>query len=188
MEDSGHGSKEARIRRGLERAHAAQDRRNHEEALRLYSALADEFPDTVEIYRDRAHHFWVMRQYEHAISDSSRVLELEPDDLLTLFWRGALWVHVDKPEKAVEDLSKVIDSDWHYTLDSAHFCRAVAYLQQQRFEDALADIRHAPDDAILGRVLRYEWKTTAAIAEAAEAGIRRQGSPKRKASRRPRKD
>jgi tetratricopeptide (TPR) repeat protein len=82
-------------------------------------------------YNYRAAHLWYSAQQSKALLDYSRALELAPDDLWALVSRGQVYVEVNQPEKAVEDLNRALQ-----------ILKAVPNVREQNWSEAQAYARN----------------------------------------------
>lgn len=87
-----------------------------------------------------------------SIQSFTRALEQEPGSLDVLMGRGAAYLKLGRFDKAVQDLSAVLDGGGD--CEKAFFLRGIAHLNGGEFEQALAD---------LNRALEYNKERGAAI-------------------------
>ena len=80
-------------------------------------------------------------EYETAISDFTKILENDPENVSSYYHRALLWGWIGKIDHALADLGRAIKID--PALDQAYFNRASVWMQIGRLELALRDINHA---------------------------------------------
>jgi tetratricopeptide (TPR) repeat protein len=81
------------------------------------------------------------REYQLAVDDFSRALELQPDFVLAHYSRGVLyWRELENWHRAIRDLTRVIElaPKWH----EAWLNRAIAYQHRGDLAEAVADLEH----------------------------------------------
>lgn len=97
-------------------------------------------------WRGRFHRHWGnlsgdRREYQMAVDDFSRALDLQPDHVSALYSRGVLyWRELENYYRAVKDLTRVIElaPHWH----EAWFNRALAHQLRNEIPEAIADYEH----------------------------------------------
>jgi lipoprotein NlpI len=92
-------------------------------------------------YRSRAHQYFRNRDFDRAIADYSRVIQLYPDDRYAYVSRGAANCRNGNFDEAIADYGRAIDLDPNDGF--AYVGRAAVYVQKDDFEHALADYRRA---------------------------------------------
>jgi len=169
------------VRKRLKDAYSqATEIRNYEYALKLCEEVLHDHPFLADALRTRARIFAYMGDLSPAIDDMSTVINQntrEPDDY---FSRGRWYLDCGEPVKALDDFTKVIDlgaaSNFHYYDESAHFFRAAALLQLDRFAEALSDCKAVRDDFLVytksGQLSKSEimMKVTAGLASTPPQG------------------
>src|SRR5512135_215040 len=81
------------------------------------------------------------REYQAAVDDFSKAIDLHPIYVTALYSRGVLyWRELENYYRAVKDLSRVIElaPHWH----DAWFNRALAHQLRNEFPEAIADYEH----------------------------------------------
>ena len=92
-----------------------------------------------------------MKDYEAAISDASRGLQLEPEDGALLFDRARTLIEMSQFSRASADLEILIagelkrGSEWH--LSAARLLQALCFTKLGRYADALNLCKLLPADA-----------------------------------------
>ena len=109
-----------------------------EEAIKLY-------PDAPGPYSNRGNVYRMRKQYELAISDYSKSLELNPDNLSVLYARANTYyaranTYMDNNnfEMAVSDYSKIIEKKPSFS--DIYFDRAYANIRLEKYKDAKTDL------------------------------------------------
>ncbi len=95
------------------------------------------------------------REYQAAVDDFSRALELQPAHVAALYSRGVLyWRELENYYRAVKDLTRVIElaPHWH----EAWFNRALAHQLRNEIPEAIADYEH-----YLTLPGKPQWRTSA---------------------------
>jgi tetratricopeptide (TPR) repeat protein len=82
-------------------------------------------------------------QFDGAVDDSSKYIELEPNDEYGYLNRARIYLAMDKPEKALEDANKAIalkpdEPDGYYR-------RADVYTEMKKVAEATADEKKAEE-------------------------------------------
>jgi tetratricopeptide (TPR) repeat protein len=81
------------------------------------------------------------REYQMAVDDFSKAINLQPNHVSALYSRGVLyWRELENFYRAVKDLTRVIElaPHWH----EAWFNRALAHQQRNEIPAAIADYEH----------------------------------------------
>jgi len=81
------------------------------------------------------------REYQMAVDDFSKAIDLHPLYVSALYSRGVLyWRELENYYRAVKDLTRVIElaPHWH----EAWFNRALAHQQRNEIPEAIADYEH----------------------------------------------
>jgi tetratricopeptide (TPR) repeat protein len=82
-----------------------------------------------------------MGQYEEALADFTRAIELDAQDIETIGLRGNTYLRMGQYEEALADLSRAIElnkRDWWSICD-----RGKTYWRMGRYEEAIADFTQA---------------------------------------------
>lgn len=99
------------------------------------------------IYRGAAR-YWQKSDFDGAITDYTRAIELDPEDAEAYNYRGFAHLYNGDIDKAIADYTKAIDIDQELT--EAYKDRATAYLANSNFDNAINDYTKAiqldPDD------------------------------------------
>ncbi len=98
-------------------------------------------PPDAAYYQNRANASFVMGEFDAAIKDYSKAIELNPKEPTVYFSRGMAHFNKKNFSPAVEDFDKVIELD--PTESMAYFNRGVALENVGNLERALADLKKA---------------------------------------------
>jgi tetratricopeptide (TPR) repeat protein len=82
--------------------------------------------------------FWNSLEFDKAMKAFDRAIELEPDHVKALYYRGCLKQGLGLLDPAVADLSRVLELQPDH--DDALKMRARVYWDQRQFDKALADV------------------------------------------------
>jgi tetratricopeptide (TPR) repeat protein len=108
--------------------------------------------------KERGVAYRLMGKYEEALADLTRVLELDPDDVLATAERGGAYRMMGKYEEALADLNHALELDPNPKGVWAIVSRGLTYRQMRKYEEALADLTRAieldPNDP------NYTWAIT----------------------------
>ena len=89
----------------------------------------------------RGRTYQLMGQYDAALADFDRAIELDPDDASAIVYRGIFYRDMGRFEKTLADFDAALEMDvdqgWVYAN------RGVAYRLMERYEDTLADLDRA---------------------------------------------
>jgi eukaryotic-like serine/threonine-protein kinase len=146
------------------------------EALRqsvsMFEKLVDEVPSAGQEWRlkecrsklgawsaNRAHAYAVLGQWDKAIADYTKVIELNPKDAGAWFQRASGCANLKQWDKALADYTKAIELD--PKLAGVWYNRGNAYYGLKQWDQALADYtraieldpKHAPAHNSLGAIL-----------------------------------
>ena len=55
--------------------------------------------------------YGLLKQYDKALADYNKIIELEPDFIYVYMWRGDLYEKLKRYDKAIEDYTKAIEMD-----------------------------------------------------------------------------
>lgn len=101
-------------------------------AVRLDSSYVD------TVARSRGGTYYMLDQYDLAIKDLSRHLELNPEMDYSYYLRGRCWAEKGNSTNAIKDYSKCIELNPTYA--KAYMYRAKAYLKLKNLQKAESDI------------------------------------------------
>ena len=117
-----------------------------EEAIEKWKSIANVFAG---IDNDLAAGAWYSAgclrvqqgEYEKAIYDFSKSLELKPDYVEAYYGRGEAWLKIGKLKEAIDDFGKVLEIDPDYV--KAYYSRGFANLSRSKYKDANIDFKKA---------------------------------------------
>jgi len=117
------------------------DVKNPAAIIKRSTAYLSLFPDSALTYTSRANAYRDTHQYEKAISDYNKSLEMDPKFALAYYCRGSMLLSLKKPRQALTDL----DSACQLEPDDSFFLtgRADAFYELKKLDKALADCNHA---------------------------------------------
>jgi Flp pilus assembly protein TadD len=123
---------------------AAQNRGDYDEAIRLFTKAiesGDLSQETlISVYNSRANTWDAKRDYDHAIADYSKAIELSPKNAiakLTYYGRGYAWRKKGDYDRAIADYTKAIELDPNFTY--AYGSRGYAWRKKGGYDRAIAD-------------------------------------------------
>ena len=119
----------------------AYEEKRYEKAVEMFTALVEHYEIEVKwlpvalgwrglTYRN-------MGNYEDALKDFNRAIEINPDDKRAIAHRGITYRLMKRNEDALQDLNRAIEIDSDYKLAIAQ--RGITYGEMKRYEDALKD-------------------------------------------------
>ena len=97
-------------------------------------------PQTPYIYNNRGLVYKDLRQFDNAMADFSKAIELQPDNSIYAN-RGDIYIAINEYEKAVEEYSIAISKDsknWVY-----YYTRGNGYTRLNKKAEAIADYETA---------------------------------------------
>lgn len=98
-------------------------------------------PPDASYYKNRGNANFVMGEYDAAVADYSKAIEMSPADSTTYFSRGMAYFNKKNFIPAIGDFDKVIELDPSESM--AYFNRGVALENTGKFEKALEDLKKA---------------------------------------------
>ena len=159
----------------LAQGDSAMNRLAYGEAAERYGEATALAPDFAEAYSRQGLALWAAQQFEAAIPVLDRAIELDPDNANAYYYRGSSHLALDRFEESVGDLKAATDLGSLDPEDGrrAHHLRAVAFMNLERYEDAIAAVSSAiemqPDNAFYyierARLYDFTGQTDAAIAD-----------------------
>jgi tetratricopeptide (TPR) repeat protein len=114
------------------------------ETIEICSDYLIDHPEDWKSYYYRALSYTKMKEYQKAVEDYSKSLEIAPDNFLANRNRGDLYFYIYKEyEKAVEDFTIYLDALASYGEedDEIFFNRAMGYYYSEEFEKAHYDFQ-----------------------------------------------
>ena len=129
------------LARWTEIHHARKDLKKLE---RSYTKMIENNPGISDFYTDRAWNYIEMEQYDKAIKDYSKVIELETWNASALARRGGFGYRLKGDlKRALADCNKAIELNPEDSIP--YFFRALVYLDMKRREDAIPDLLMATE-------------------------------------------
>lgn len=121
-------------------------------------------------YLHLATQYNLMGDLQNTLNTCSLILELTPDDAMTLYNRGSLYSNLGENIKALDDLTRSIELVDNYA--STYNNRGMVLAKLNRFEDAMADFDKAlelEESAVIyynrGNALKNQDKLSDALAD-----------------------
>ncbi len=140
-------------------------------------------PPDFDFYRNRATGYIEKGEFNLAVSDLGKALELRPKDANTYLDRGLMIAKQGKHEVAIADLDKAVELDPRSS--NAYFARAVSQEKLGNSDKAFADYQKAADlDAknelartAVARITAEKVKSEAAAVEASKVVVEEKPDP-----------
>ena len=120
----------------------------YEKAVETFTGIIDLYPDYYDGYYGRGMAYGRLTQYERAIEDYGKTLQLNPPNPSTVYnSRAVLQMHLGRYELSIQDLNMVIELNpkGDANLSNAYYGRGIIYWKLGRFEEAERDIRKAKE-------------------------------------------
>lgn len=129
----------------IARGHWHQANGDHEKAIEDFTAALRLQPESQDstLWRSRGRAYFVLKQYEEAVSDLSKAIQLNADDQWSLFIRAATRQELGQLDLALVDFTKAIDLK--PSARKVYVYRARIHRDLGDFEAALADCQQAID-------------------------------------------
>lgn len=124
--------------------------RQYEEALKLCTQALEADSNNYEWHELRSEILKKKGDFEGALSDLERVIELMPTDFSPIFRRGRWSFELGRYDQTILDMTKIIDADQSYFKDSAYYFRSQAFYFCGKYHQAFSDCANMPDDFFLG--------------------------------------
>ncbi|MBI2296795.1 MAG: tetratricopeptide repeat protein [Betaproteobacteria bacterium] len=125
---------------------AWRDKKEFDKAVADFSAALKLAPNHAEAYLRRGFILWrVNKEPEKGIADFSEVIKFKPGEPLAFYYRGWIWKDKKEFDKAVTDLTEAVKlfPEKGPLYGHAHFLRAIVYLIQGKWTEALAGLEKA---------------------------------------------
>ncbi|GEM_PF-3644475 len=99
-------------------------------------------PKSGQAYLDRGNAYFAAKEYQKAIDDFTKGLELDDKNAMTYYYnRGNAYLQLNQQEKAIADYDKVIELDPE--MYQAYVNRALVYSDMHQYPKAIADFNKA---------------------------------------------
>jgi len=117
---------------------------NYNEALNRYNELIESTPNFAGGYSNRANLKVAKKEYESALTDYGRAIELAPlasDTWVVYLNRGCVYEELNRQDEALQDFNRALELKSDEPLILAN--RAAVYSSRSKWEMALNDFRRA---------------------------------------------
>lgn len=114
---------------------------DYDKAIELWPAGEENKVELIGICLERGDTHYVMQNYELAIIDFSKAIEIDPTNVLAYVYRGDARDNSGLPKEAIEDYSKTIELD--PADGSAYYNRAVTKKGMSDEKGACEDFKKA---------------------------------------------
>jgi tetratricopeptide (TPR) repeat protein len=116
--------------------------KRYEDAVEAYSRAIEVMPDYTPAWKERGSiRQDILKQYNLAVTDWSKVIELEPKNFWAWHARAFAYSNLHQSDKAIADFSKAIELNPKYPW--AWYSRAMLYLDLHQSDKAIADFSKA---------------------------------------------
>ena len=128
------------------------EEKQYEQAVEMFSALVEcseiEVKSRAVALGWRGLTYRNMQNYEDALKDFERAIEIDPDNKWAIANRSFVYTTIKAYDDALSDINRAIEIDPKYTFAQAF--RGRTYRKMGRYKDALKDLNHVieidPDD------------------------------------------
>lgn len=115
------------------------DRINADEKYKKDTTWRDQV--LAKTYLHLATQYHALGDTQKTLATCSKILELTPDDAMTLYNRGSIYSNMGKDEEALADLNKSIELEADYA--SSYNNRGMILTKLKRYDEAIADYDRA---------------------------------------------
>ena len=112
-----------------------------ENGITLWSDVISKYDNVIEAYVNRGNEYGRNKEYDLALEDYKKALELEPSNLTALTSRGYLFYLMGFYDRAIDDYTKAISAYPQYV--PAYLNRSLAYERIGEFRGAVDDLMKA---------------------------------------------
>jgi len=115
---------------------------DYEELDKSYTRMIENNPDIVGFYVNRAWNYIELEQYDDAIADYTKAIELEPDNAAALARRGGVGYRFKGDyQKALEDCNNAIKMNPGSSI--AYYFRSLVYDDMEDYKMTISDLEKA---------------------------------------------
>lgn len=121
--------------------------------ITLWSDVISKYENVPNAYASRGNEYGMSKEYDLALSDYNKALELEPRNLVALTSRGYLFYLMGDNDKAIGDFNRAISAYPQYV--PAYLNRSLAYESIGEYKSAIDDIltaRHFEPEVSVDRI------------------------------------
>ena len=134
----------------LETAFQLAEKEKFKDAIAVCSEVIKKNESSYKAYNKRAHIYARMGEWDKALNDIEKTIELNPQEPAHYFSRARWLINTEKYQDAIIDLTKVIelekDNKDYYYLESTYFLRSYAFHQVGEFDFAIKDLSRVRHD------------------------------------------
>ncbi len=98
-------------------------------------------PNDADAYNNRGFAYYLKQEYDRAITDYNKAIELDPKYAMAYNNRGIAYFLKKEPDKSIADYSKAIEINPKYA--DAYNNRGVAYYLKKEYDKAWEDVYKA---------------------------------------------
>jgi tetratricopeptide (TPR) repeat protein len=110
---------------------------NNEAAMRIFSDILAEFPNSAIVYDARGTVYTALNDYENALSDYSKAIELDQSFAQAYYNRGRVYSFLNKHDKALADLKQTVELAPHEFGYRAQGNIGLIYQKQGEYDKAI---------------------------------------------------
>jgi Tfp pilus assembly protein PilF len=100
-------------------------------------------PKDAKFYIDRAIAYGEKGQFDQAIDDFTKALEIDPKGADAYYFRGIAYANKNQHDQAISDYNKALEIDRKSA--GAYYNRAIAYYSKKEYDESWKDIKKAED-------------------------------------------
>lgn len=109
-----------------------------DKAFSIFNNAIQQYPDSPGPYSNRGNIYRIRKEYDLAIQDYSKSLELNSENLDVLYARANTYLDMADFEMAIADYTTIIDKNPSYP--NIYFDRAYARIRLEKYSDAKSDL------------------------------------------------
>ncbi|MBD3879512.1 MAG: tetratricopeptide repeat protein [Quinella sp. 1Q5] len=114
--------------------------KNYQEAIKLYDELLN-FGGNASVYNNRGNAYLDLKQYERAIQDYDKAIQLNPNHEMAYNNRGLAYGKLGQKDKEIQDYESAIKLNPNYA--GSYYNRGGYYLELKQYERAIQDYSKA---------------------------------------------
>ena len=109
----------------------------------MWTDVLKNHPRVHLVYNSRGQYYYENRQYDQALEDFNRAVEIDPTYAKAWYNRGNVFDETGVFDRAIDDFTRAIELEPHYTM--AYNNRGLTYRHMGNYEKAIADFTTALD-------------------------------------------